>query len=185
MAKPIRRAKQLVGLLTLLCVLGGCGGHSTAKPPATTATTSTPGPHAVTLTPAQHTYELRMRRLGTQLGDFIAAVGTYDRAAMANATTEQSAVTLVTRKLRQLQLRLRAAAVQLASITPPRDVQAAHAQLREGVLAYAAELDGVIAAVRSGNLPALKRISALPGIAQMQRASTAITNKGYAIVDDS
>ena len=36
-----------------------------------------------------------MRKLGKQLGDFIAAVATYDERVSSNATSEQTAATLI------------------------------------------------------------------------------------------
>jgi hypothetical protein len=162
----------------VIAVAAGCGGSSSSSPPAVSTS-------AATLTPAKLRYQRQMLQLGNSLEAYISAVADFDQRAVSNEPSEQAAAILIARELTHLQARLRKAAGQLDAITPPADVRAAHQEMRQGVLEYASELNGVIGLVRSGNFNALESIATLGGVKAMERASTAITKKGYVIVSPS
>jgi hypothetical protein len=170
-------------VVCLVVLVAGCGGgsHSGA---ATTTTTAAAKRQAASRTSAAQRirYEQRMKVLGKSLGTFLASVGAYNQSAILNARNEKITVALVIAELRKAQVRLRQAAVSLRAMKPPPDIQADHATLTKGVLEYAKELGQIIVLVRGGNLTALGTIPSLKGVNDMQRASQAITKKGYAIL---
>jgi hypothetical protein len=174
--------RWLGGAVLVVCLVflvAGCGGgsHSGA---ATTTTTAAAKQRAAL---AQRTrYEQEMKVLGKSLGAFLASVGAYNQSSILNARNEKITVALVVAELRKAQVRLRQAAVSLRAMKPPPDIQADHAALTKGVVEYAKELGGIIVLVRGGNLTALGTIPSLKGVNDMQRASQAITKKGYAIL---
>jgi hypothetical protein len=169
-------AKPLVGVLAAgsaaLLLVSGCGGKksaatgptTTAVAPATTTTAAPPLGRAA--------YDAKMRAVGRSVTNAIDALGTpTTKAAVAKAVSG-------------LQTRLRAAADRLAAISAPARVKAQHAALVKAVRDFADELDAVIANVRTGKLPAPSvpaTLVSLPGVGEIQQASTAIANKGYAI----
>ncbi len=84
--------------------------------------------------------------------------------------------------LQKGQKQLRVAAVKLAAMHPPADVKADHAALTQAVREYASELSMVISEVKSGSTGDLGSIASLKGVLAMEKASQAITAKGYAIL---
>jgi hypothetical protein len=116
-----------------------------------------------------------MRRLGSTLSASIRTVATADSKPNTSPAT-------VAANLAKVQTALRRAASALETIKPPARVRSDHALLVKGVREYADELNGVIRQLRGGQAIALKKIPTLRGVRDMQRASYAIVQKGYAIV---
>lgn len=116
-----------------------------------------------------------MRRLGSTLSASIATIANADSKPNTSPKT-------VAGNLAKVQRALRHAAAVLATIQPPARVRADHALLVKGVREYASELSGVIERLKGGQVVALKTIPTLRGVRDMQRASYAIVQKGYAIV---
>jgi hypothetical protein len=83
--------------------------------------------------------------------------------------------------LQKVQQDLRDAAERLDKITPPKDIKKEQDALTTGVRDFADELDPVIKKVKSGKIQALATLTTLKGVSEIQKASTAITNKGYKI----
>ena len=114
-------------------------------------------------------YEKQMGAIGQTLTDSLNALGTATSAAKA-ATS-----------LKNIQTELRTAADKMEAITPPDDVKTEHAQLASGVREFGDQLDPVIKKLEGGNLPALAAVTSLTALAKIQKASTAINDKGYNI----
>jgi hypothetical protein len=123
-----------------------------------------------------------MQQLGKSLGAVLSAVGNDDQEIVSTSIDEKTTAAGIIIELRKAQRKLRQAAAQLAAITPPANVRAAHEALRRGALEYASELTEIIDVVRGGNFAALGQIAALKGVTDMQTASERITAKGYAIL---
>jgi len=189
--------QRLLGVVVMFgaaVTLTGCGGgsHSAGETttsvvaPRTQAGPSQPrhaGSASKHVDSAQKiAYERAMKKLGGSLGAFLASVGAYDQSVIMNTPDEKTAVAQIVVELRKAQVRLQRAATQLHAIKPPAEVRSDHDALTKGVTEYATELGSVIALVRSGNLAALGTIASLKGVTDMQRASQAITRKGYAIL---
>jgi hypothetical protein len=118
---------------------------------------------------------VKMRRLGSTLAASIRSAATAD-------SRENTAPATVAANLVKIQRALRSAADVLAAIGPPAAIRSDHALLLKGVREYAAELDEVISQLRGGQVTALKTITTLRGVRDMQRATYAILQKGYPIV---
>jgi hypothetical protein len=174
------RLVSVVVSLGLIGAAAGCGGQPTA-PTTTPASAGSSSQHQPTSS-QKIAYEQAMKKLGASLGSILAHVGASNQRIVRNTPNEQKAVAGVALELRKAQLRLRQAATKLAAMKPPADVKSDHEALRRGVLDYAAELDRTIARVRTGNFAVLRSIARLKGIKEMDRASLAITRKGYAIL---
>ncbi len=85
------------------------------------------------------------------------------------------------KRLRAAQVALRTTAVQLARITPPRNIRSAHARLVKSVKELATELTPIIAKLRAGDVQALLAALSLKGIADARAAAAVITKAGYKI----
>jgi hypothetical protein len=176
-------APTLVALVALIA--SGCGGSaapattSTAPATASAAPPSTTSTPAVALSPKQR-YEHAMQALGSSLGASLRLAGEIE---LASAGTK-SARSRDANALENAQVALRSAAIALTRIDPPPAVRSDHALLIKGVLEYADELDGVIAALHAGGRPnvVLQRILRFKGVLDMQRASIALARQGYSIV---
>jgi hypothetical protein len=184
-----RSAVSIAAGLLLAAGLTGCGHRAAstrtttaARPAAATAATTARTPQPGPAGAARETYVKKMRALGQSLGLYIQNIGQANDAAIENAGDTTTIATLIARNLTHLRTRLRKAATALAAITPPANVRASHAALRRAVLEYAAELTRVIGLARTGNYTAVRQIGSLEGVKKMERASAAITRKGYAIV---
>jgi hypothetical protein len=175
------QAVTVVAALVLVLAVAGCGGGS-KKSTATTTATAAQKP---AVTSAQKlAYEEQMKKLGESLGKVLAQIGSSDQgyitdAGAAGRTTVEIGVV---KNLKKGQRNLRAAAVKLAAIKAPDDIKAQHAALRRAVLEYASELNKVIVQVKAGNISDLGSIANLPGVLAMEKASNAITAKGYSIL---
>jgi hypothetical protein len=147
--------KRVIALLALAgavaLVAAGCGGGGGSTP----------------LSKAD--YEKQMGAIGKTLTASLNTVGTSSSAAMAVTT------------LKKLQTDLLKAADDMEAITPPDKVKAEHAQLASGVREFGKELDPIITKLEGGNLQALVGVQSLAALATIQKASTAITKKGYRI----
>jgi hypothetical protein len=121
-----------------------------------------------------------MQALGSSLGASLRLAGEIE---LASAGTS-SARSRDANALENAQLALRSTAVALTRIVPPPGVRSDHALLIKGVLEYADELDGVIAALQAGGPPnvVLPRMLRFKGVFDMQRASIALERRGYSIV---
>lgn len=166
-------AKPLVGVLAAVVLLAtGCGGGKKSAATAPTTTAAAPTVTAPAAPLGRAAYDAKMRAVGRGVSNAISSLGA--------PTTEATAA----KALASLATHLRAAADTLASISAPAPIKAQHAALVKAVRDYADELDAVIAKVKTGKLGATSiaaTIVSLPGVAEIQQASTAIANKGYSI----
>jgi hypothetical protein len=155
------RASALLLAAALAFLAAGCGGGGGSSG----GSSSNSKPFS--------TYETSMQALGARLSQSIRLSGLANRnASKAKVATN----------LRHVQVELRAAATELAKITPPANVRAAHRELIRGVREYADELSGVIANVEAkGPRRALPAIVTLKGIRDMATASQKIAKAGYII----
>jgi hypothetical protein len=121
-----------------------------------------------------------MQALGSSLGASLRLAGEIE---LASAGTK-SAPSRDANALENAQVALRSAAIALTRIDPPPAARSEHALLIRGVLEYADELDGVIAALHAGVPPnaVLQRILRFKGVFDMQRASIALERRGYSIL---
>ncbi len=67
------------------------------------------------------------------------------------------------------------------AITPPDKVKTSTSSSRPVCASSASELDPIITKLEGGDLQALAGVTSLPALAKIQKASTAINNKGYDI----
>jgi hypothetical protein len=149
--------RRAIGLLllggTLALLAAGCGGGSSGPKP---------------LDKADYVKQMQAigRKLSTSLNGLTADTGSAPKAAAALTTVQGE---------------LRAAAVKIAAIDPPTDIKTEHAQLATAVSEFADELGPLITKLKAGNLQALTTLTKLKGVSDIQKASTAISNKGYKI----
>jgi hypothetical protein len=135
--------------------------HNTTAPKLTPATSS-----------VATRYEQQMQVLGNELSAYFVKVGTED----GTATPKRAAA-----NIKQVQVRLRSAAVKLAAMKLPPKLEADQQKLITAVREYASELNQIIVQVKKGNRAALAAISDLKGIRDMGTATQAITKAGYNI----
>jgi hypothetical protein len=192
-AENLRRTHTLsvflaLPVLLVVASLAGCGGSknsatSTSKNSATTTQSASANQRQQALA-QKLAYERQMQKLGKSLGNVLAGIGARDQNLItdAGAAGESTATIGIVKNLELGQRKLREAATELAAMNPPPNVKADHEALRRAVLEYAQELSGVIAKVKKGSIATVGTIASLKGVLAMQKASQAITAKGYVII---
>jgi ABC-type glycerol-3-phosphate transport system substrate-binding protein len=114
-------------------------------------------------------YEQQMTAIGQSLTNSLNSLSTSTSAT--NAATA----------LKQLQTDLAKAAGEMNAITPPDNVKTEHENLATSLQEFSDELDPIITKLEGGDMTAVAGVTALPALAKIQTASTAINDKGYSI----
>jgi len=165
-AKVLRLLAFLAALALLAAGCGKSGGGGTTESAATTeaTTTASAAPQL-----GKSEYVAQMQEIGQSLSAALSNFGSATTAATAAVA------------LARVQDQLRSAADRLAGINAPGAISVQHGQLVKAVRDFADELGPVIAKLKKGDLTALQAVPTLKGLTEIQSASTAITNKGFAI----
>jgi hypothetical protein len=144
----------------------GCGGGSKSGS-GTTSGTTTAASSGTAL--SKSVYVTKMKAIGASLSASL--------NLLSSATTATKAATALVK----VQTDLRTAAAKLDAITAPAQVATLHKNLEKAVSDFADELTPVITKLKAGKLTALSTVPSLKGLAEIQTASTAISNKGFKI----
>jgi hypothetical protein len=182
MTRSIHPLALAAALPALALALGGCGGGGSSAEPAATATVATPATTArAAATAAQTTlgkaaYDRRMQRLGQRLAVSVDRMFPLVEAQPGTDVSRQSVA-----KLERTRAVVTSVATDLASITPPSPIRAAHQHLLNGLTVFGGELDELIRVLQEGTSKPFGEYAKFDGLRAIARATKEIERKGYEI----
>jgi hypothetical protein len=173
----VLRTLPLLGLAGVL-ILAGCGGGKGTGTTTTTAAAPKPTKPAQQLGKAA--YVARMQKLGKQLDLDLHRIYPLAYRAGGSAGSKDTLSSLEAARRAVLGIE-----VDLEEIGPPAPIAADHRQLEAGLQSVADQIGRLVDALKTGDPDTFARLSSLPSLVQVQKATRAMEDKGYDVIRDS